>query len=202
MTVTLQTVTGTDLVPMLPALARLRIAVFREFPYLYEGSQDEEETHLRSFAASPSSGLIVAWEDGEAVGCATAMKLTDASATVMAPFRARGLDPADFFYFGESVLLPAYRGQGIGVGFFVAREAHARMASTCDYATFCAVIRPANHPRRPPGTVGLEGFWRKRGYVAYPDLICTMRWTEIGGDVEVENRLSFWMKSLSGRALP
>ena len=202
MTVILQTVTGAALMPLLPALARLRIAVFREFPYLYDGSQTEEETHLRAFANSPSAGLVVAWDGGTAVGCATAMKLTDASGAVAAPFRTRGLDPADFFYFGESVLLPAYRGQGIGVGFFAAREAHARAASTCDYATFCAVIRSHDHPHRPPGTVGLDAFWCKRGYTPYPDLVCTMHWTQIDGRIEVGNRLSFWMKSLSGRALP
>jgi len=202
MSIRLQTVTGPALLPLLPVLARLRIAVFREFPYLYEGDQAEEEQHLRAFAASPSAGLIVAWDGDAAVGCATCMRLTEASAGVIAPFRAAGIDPAKVFYFGESVLLPAYRGQGIGVGFFAAREAHARAVSSSDYTAFCAVIRAADHPMRPPGTVGLEGFWRKRGYTPYPDLVCSMHWTESGGAVEVENRLSFWLKSVSGRALP
>ncbi len=198
----LQTLTGADLTHALPALARLRIAVFREFPYLYEGNQAEEEAYLRDFAASPSAGLIVAYDGAVPVGCATAMRMTEASATVALPFTARGLDPADFFYFGESVLLPAYRGQGIGVGFFDAREAHARAASRCDYACFCAVIRPPDHRLRPVGDTGLAEFWTKRGYTPYPDLVCTMRWTELGGTEEVENRLNFWIKSLSGRALP
>ena len=202
MSIRLQTVTGPALLPLLPVLARLRISVFREFPYLYEGDQVEEETHLRAFAASASAGLIVAWDGEVAVGCATCMRLTEASAGVIAPFRAAGIDPERVFYFGESVLLPGYRGQGIGVGFSAAREAHARAVSDCDYTAFCAVIRAPDHPRRPAGAVGLKGFWRNRGYTPYPNLVCVMHWTEIGGAAEVENRLSFWLKSVSGRALP
>lgn len=202
MKIRLETLTGAAMVPLLPHLARLRIAVFREFPYLYAGDQAEEERHLGAFAASASAGLVVAWEGDVAVGCATCMRLAEASASVIAPFRDGGLDPDDFFYFGESVLLPAYRGIGVGVRFIAAREAHARAASGCDYTAFCAVIRAADHPARPAGDAGLGAFWQKRGYTNYPDLICTMRWTEIGGAVDVENRLSFWIKSLSGRELP
>lgn len=202
MNIRLQTASGAALLPLLPVLARLRIAVFREFPYLYEGDQTGEETHLRSFASTPSAGLIVAWDGDEAIGCATCMRLTDASEGVRAPFRAAGMDPAAVFYFGESVLLPAYRGQGIGVGFFTAREAHARAVSSCDIAAFCAVIRPPDHPMRPPGAVGLEAFWRKRGYTPTPNLGCAMRWTEIGGTAATEHQLSFWLKSLSGKLLP
>ena len=41
-------------------------------------------------------------------------------------FVARGIEVARLFYFGESVLLPEYRGQGVGHAFFDHREAQAR----------------------------------------------------------------------------
>jgi GNAT superfamily N-acetyltransferase len=187
---------GESMRPHLPALARLRIAVFRDWPYLYDGTLDSEQRYLAELAASPRAGLAVAFEGSEPVGCSTCLPLTDAQAEIAAPFRAVGLDPARYFYFGESVLLPRYRGQGIGVAFFREREAHARRTSDADYACFCAVERPADHPLRPPDAVPLTTFWQRRGYTHRPDLACTMRWKQVDTTVEVENRLSFWIKPL------
>jgi GNAT superfamily N-acetyltransferase len=190
------------MLPYLPALSRLRIAVFRDWPYLYDGTLNVERTYMSAFARSPNSGLAVAFDGEQAVGCSSCLPLAEEDENVVAPFKARGLDPARFFYFGESVLLPAYRGQGIGVAFFQGREAHARAVSDCDFAAFCAVQRPADHPRRPPGAVPLDAFWRKRGFFPYPDLACTMRWKQVDGPDKVQNTLSFWLKSLTGAPLP
>ena len=193
---------GPAMLPHLPALARLRIAVFRDWPYLYDGSLENEQTYLAAFAACPGAGLAVAFDGGEAVGCSSCLPLADEDDNVRAPFEARGWDVGRFFYFGESVLLPAYRGQGVGVAFFTEREKHARATSDCDFATFCAVQRPADHPLRPPGAVPLDDFWRKRGFVAYPGLACTMAWKQVDGPGKVSNTLAFWMKSLTGAPLP
>ena len=198
----IETFSGADLARMLPALARLRMVVFRDWPYLYDGDIGYEETYLAEFARARTAGLVVAFDGDEAVGCSSCLGLDEEDAALRAPFEARGIDPARVFYFGESVLLPAYRGRGVGVGFFAAREAHARAVSDCDYAAFCAVVRPADHPLRPAGSVPLDGFWRRRGFVPYPDLVCRMAWKQVDTAGEVENRLSFWMKSLNGAKLP
>jgi GNAT superfamily N-acetyltransferase len=194
--------TGAAMAPHLAALARLRVAVFREWPYLYDGSLQNEAEYLAGFAACPGAGLAVAFAGGDVVGCSSCLPLAEAGEAVAAPFRARGWDVGDFFYFGESVLLSPYRGQGVGVEFFRAREAHARATSGSAFATFCAVRRPAEHPLRPPGAVPLDAFWRKRGFVPYPDLACAMRWKQVDTAEKVESTLSFWLKSLRGAALP
>jgi GNAT superfamily N-acetyltransferase len=193
---------GAAMVPHLAALSRLRIAVFREWPYLYDGSAANESSHLAAFAQAGGAGLAVAFDGDAAVGCSSCLPMAQEDDYVAAPFRARGWDVGRFFYFGESVLLPAYRGQGVGVEFFRQREAHARAVSDCDFAAFCAVQRPAEHPLRPAGAVPLDAFWRKRGFVPYPNLFCTMRWKQVDTADKVENRLTFWLKSLTGAALP
>ena len=56
-------------------------------------------------------------EDGDdetVVGASTGLPMIAADEAFRAPFIAAGIDPARVFYFGESVLLPEYRGQGIG----------------------------------------------------------------------------------------
>lgn len=198
----IETFTGAAMAPLLPALSRLRIAVFRDWPYLYDGDAAEEERYLADFVVAPSAGLVVAFDGAEPVGCATCVRLAEEDDGLRGPFRAAGIDPARVFYFGESVLLPRYRGRGLGVGFFAAREAHARRVSDCDFAAFCAVIRPAIHPLRPAGHVPLDAFWRRRGFTPYPGLTCTMDWKQVDGPGQVINRLSFWLKSLSGAPLP
>ena len=70
--------------------------------------------------------------------------------------RAAGHDVARVYYYGESVLLPGWRGRGIGVAFFAAREARARELGF-KVGTFCAVVRPDNHPLRPADGYGRRG---------------------------------------------
>lgn len=193
---------GNDLLPHLPALGRLRAAVFRAWPYLYDGDPDKEASYLSVYAESRRAAAFVAFDGDEPVGLSTCIPLTDETDEVAAPFRALGIAPERVFYFGESVLLPAYRGQGVGVKFFAARERHARAVSDCDIAAFCAVQRPADHPARPPGYVPLDAFWRKRGYQPRPDLVCAMRWREVGDDQETGHELTFWLRSLTGTELP
>ncbi len=192
----IESLAGPEAAPFLPALARLRITVFRAFPYLYEGGEADEQSYLTKFAASPRAGLIVAFDGETPVGCATCMPLADAGAGVAAPFAARGIPLDRVFYFGESVLRAEYRGQGAGVAFFTAREAHARRVSDADTAAFCAVQRAPDHPLRPPGYVPLDAFWHKRGFTPQPGMTCTMRWTQIDGPGQVENTLAFWTKPL------
>jgi GNAT superfamily N-acetyltransferase len=198
----IKTLSGTAIGPWLADLARLRTTVFRAWPYLYAGDARYEAAYLGKYERCPLAAVVVAFDGPTPVGASTCLPLADEAENVIVPFRERGLDPAKFFYFGESVLLPAYRGRGAGVAFFEAREAHARRVSDAAFACFCAVIRPPDHPARPAGHVPLDEFWRHRGFVPYPDLTCTMTWADIGEDRETEKRLSFWIKPLSGDALP
>jgi GNAT superfamily N-acetyltransferase len=197
-----RTVTGADVPPFIPALARLRIAVFRDWPYLYEGDRSYEEGYLRIYAESPRAAVVLALDGAEVVGASTCLPLTDETENVRAPFRAAGIAADRVFYFGESILLRPYRGTGAGVRFFEAREAHARRVSTCDIAAFCAVQRPPDHPAKPADAVPLDGFWRRRGFTPAPSLTCEMRWTEVGAAEETPHRLAFWLKSLTGAPLP
>jgi len=194
--------TGSSLPGIVADLAALRVKVFRDWPYLYDGDEAYEATYLQTYVCSPRAAVIVARLDGRMVGASTCLPLEDETENVQAPFLAHGFDPQKFFYFGESVLLPELRGQGVGVAFFREREAHARKTSACDYAAFCAVQRPATHPARPPGYVPLDDFWARRGFVRHADLHCTMRWKDISEPEETDKTLVFWLKSLTGAALP
>lgn len=184
-------------------LARLRIAIFREWPYLYDGIDPAyERKYLEVYLRSPHAVVIVVRDEGgRIVGASTCLPLADESAMIREPFEAAGQDLRKFFYFGESVLLPAYRGQGVGVRFFTLREGVARAAGA-DFAVFGAVRRSAEHPASPAGWVPLDAFWGRRGYTRLPGLSCVFPWKEVGVVHEVPHHLDFWGGALGAIPLP
>lgn len=191
---TILTVRGSAFAQWLEPVAALRIRVFREFPYLYEGTLDYEKRYLQRYIDSAGSTLVLALEGDDVVGASTALPMKDADSEFQQPFREQAFNLDDVYYFGESVLLNEYRGQGIGHRFFDERERAAREQG-CTITTFCAVQRPADHPARPRDYVPLDAFWKKRGYTPRPDLTCDYHWRDIGDSEETHKPMLFWIKS-------
>lgn len=191
--------TGPDAAQWLDAVAQLRIAVFRDWPYLYAGDRDYERAYLAAYAASPRSVFVLACDGARVVGASTGMPLLDDAPAFRTPFLAQGLEAAGVFYFGESVLLPAYRGRGIGHAFFDRREAHARALGGFAWTAFAAVDRADDDPRRPPGHRDNARFWEARGYRRRPGLRMRLAWDEVGvGDCD--HSLTFWTRPLEPTA--
>jgi GNAT superfamily N-acetyltransferase len=190
-------VTGAAIAPYLDALAALRMRVFREYPYLYDGSIAYEHHYLASYAESPASTIVLALAaDDRVVGASTALPLALHSDDVVPPLVRAGFDPDTVYYFGESVLEPAYRGHGLGARFFVEREAQAR-ARGFAIAAFCAVDRPADHPRRPADYRPPGALWQRHGFVRRPDIVGEMAWRDLGDADETAKPMVFWLKELS-----
>ena len=192
-----QQYTGSEIRSVFDGLATLRISVFREFPYLYEGSIDYEKTYLNTYARSERARLFTVYDREQMVGGTTCLPLRDETADVQAPFIQAGYDLDTVFYFGESLLLPDYRGQGLGHRFFDEREAYARSFGTYLTTTFCAVQRPDDHPLRPAEYRPLDGFWQQRGYKRDANLQTKFSWPDIGETEETGKPMQFWTKRIN-----
>lgn len=194
----LMPLSGPDIADHLDALAQVRMRVFRDWPYLYEGSLDYERQYLQAYLRCPRSLAVLVWDREQCVGATTAIPLADESTEVRAPFEGVGLDVERIDYFGESVLLPEYRGRGLGVRFFELREAHARKLAL-DICAFCAVERDDRHPARPADHVPNDAFWLRRGFRPRPDLRTSFAWPDLGHNKSTEKPMSFWLKQLDAR---
>jgi len=192
----IQTLHGAAIAPHIDDLAQLRIAVFREFPYLYDGDLGYEAEYLQTYARCAESLFVLALDGDRVVGASTGLPLADEDAAFQAPFREHGPALESVFYFGESVLLPEYRGRGLGVRFFEEREAYARRLGRFDWCAFCAVQRPLDHSRRPAGYEPLDAFWQRRGYRARPALHTEFHWKDLDDALESSKPMSFWLKAL------
>jgi GNAT superfamily N-acetyltransferase len=195
-TLRLETFIGSAAKPYIPELARLRMTIFRDFPYLYEGSLEYEEKYLSTYMASPDSFLAIVFDDDEVVGATTAIPLLQETEEFKKPFIEHGYDLEKIFYFGESLLYSKYRGKGIGVKFFEEREKQARSYGAT-LATFCAVERPDDHPLKPSTYQPLHEFWRKRGFARRPELQTSYPWKDVGGSEETYKPMVFWLKYLN-----
>ncbi len=184
---------GDQIQAIIDDLGNLRITVFREFPYLYEGSLDYEREYLETYSQAKGSFVCLVYDGDQAVGATTCIPMSEESKEFQRPFLDADWDISAICYLGESILLPAYRGRGIGKEFFQRRHAQAaRLGLTI--TAFCAVDRAADHPLRPADYRPLDSFWQSQGYARHPELQTTFRWLEIGQKEESANTLTFWVK--------
>ena len=195
---TVRLLRGEELWEIEEELARLRIEVFEEYPYLYKGTMAYEMDYLKMYLESRRSVCVAVFEEGsfELVGASTALPLEEAEEEFQRPFEEAGEDVGGLFYFGESVLRAPWRGKGLGKRFFEEREAHALsvLGGGLEGTTFCAVRRPDDHPLKPGGYQDLSGFWRSRGYERRPDLVAHYTWQDIGKKEETSKEMVFWWK--------
>ncbi|MGF1643458.1 MAG: GNAT family N-acetyltransferase [Thiotrichales bacterium] len=188
---------GGEIAAYLDDLARLRIEVFREFPYLYDGSPAYEAKYLQTYLDSPDSIAMLALDGARVIGASTGLPLADETEAFQRPFVARGYAVERVFYCGESVLHRDYRGRGIYRHFFQGREDHARRLARFDYCSFCGVQRPGHHPLRPAGYQPLDAIWTRFGYTRHPELTTTFSWKDIDEATESDKPMLFWMKALA-----
>ena len=73
--VALETLAGTAVTAVVPELAKLRVEIFRDWPYLYRGDLDYERGYLAKYADLPDATIVVARVRGRVIGASTAQNV-------------------------------------------------------------------------------------------------------------------------------
>jgi GNAT superfamily N-acetyltransferase len=195
-TITFKRVCGADIAAHVADLARLRIEVFREFPYLYDGDEDYERNYLQTYVKSPRSLAVLVYDGAELIGASTGLPMADETPEFQRAFVERGYDIGRIFYCGESVLRRAYRGRGIYKHLFQARERHAASLPGIELCTFCGVQRAPGHPLCPADYAPLHAIWQHFGYAEHPELETQYVWKDIDESEPNAKTMRFWLKPL------
>lgn len=186
-------VKGQEILPYIPDLAKLRIEIFKDYPYLYEGDLTYEMHYLQTYIHCHESVVAIVLDSNIMVGASTAIPLKFETAEVKKPFIDQSWNIDSIFYLGESVLKPAYRGKNIYRQFFHEREAAAREYGA-KVTAFCAVQRRADDHRQPQNYRPLDAVWQRFGYEKHPELCAYYEWKEIGEQSISPKPLTFWLK--------
>ena len=176
----------------------LRIAVFRDWPYLYDGDVGYEREYLAACAESPSSVVVLA-RDGEAVVAPAPASRWRGQCRVPGAFRRTRDGGGQVFYCGESVLLPLPRARPRPCVLRRARGAHARALGGFARTAFAAVDRDDGDPRKPRRASRQRGVLGQARLRAPAGMTMKLHWNEVGIG-EVEHPPTFWLRPLEASA--
>ncbi len=180
-------------------LAQLRLKVFHDFPYLYEGNLEYEKNYLETYFQAQHSFILLVRHGEQIVGATTAIWADEEEASFRGAFMQHGLDPKKILYFGESILLSQYRGLGVGKVFFEEREKFARSLGFINLMSFCAVQRDLKDSRVPKDYRPLDSFWESQGFKKEIGLQTEYEWPDVGESSSSKKTMQFWVKWLKGK---
>lgn len=178
------------------AIASLRINIFREFPYLYDGDYEYEKKYLNKFLNTVESMICIAFEGDHVIGAITGLPLKFEDEGVRKPWLVTEYPIDEMYYFSEVLLLPEHRGKGLGAELFNVAEDWVQSLNKYQIFTLATVVREDAHAQKPVEYKSLDGFWQKRGYIKTDNMTCHMMWKDLGETEETTKKLLFWCKQL------
>jgi GNAT superfamily N-acetyltransferase len=194
---TIRTLHGEEILPYIPAIAQLRITVFHDYPYLYEGDLSYEERYLKMYSLSKNSLFVIAQEGDQVIGAITGVPVAESMEEIRELFQEKDLPTNGVYYLGEIVLFKPYRKKKIGFEMYKEFEKAVQQKGIYHQIALCEIDRPKSDPKRPRDYRSLDQFWAKNGYTKHPDLIAQFSYQEIGDSEETLHPMVFWTKNLS-----
>lgn len=189
---------GEEARPYKNDIAKIRTEMFREFPYLYDGSEEYEKEYLETYFKCPKALVILAFVNGKVRGFSSSIPLDSENDEITQPFRDSNIDMADYYYIGEVMLRPELQKMGLTHKFY-GFHFDAFLKGGYKAATFLTVQRDADHPQRPKDYTPIDGICKYFGFRKDPKLIGEMEWKRVDTGKDEINTVDYWV--LSGDAL-
>lgn len=193
MMITEKLLTGAGIADSLNDLATLRLDIFEEYPYLYQGRVEDELKYLSTYAEAPDACFILAYDGPAVIGAATGMPLIHEDAQMRDAFAGTALPLGEIYYVGELLFRPAYRNSALGQKLLARLESHIRSLGRYRQLTCATVERPDDHHLRPRDYIPITRFLARTGFVRLPGVTTHFTWLEIDG-VKRDHPMQFWIK--------
>ena len=179
----------------LEEIARLRLTIFREYPYLYDGKLEYELKYLQHYAGKNEAIAIVTSYENRLAGAVTAIPLQNESKEMIALVAATSYPVERIYYIGELLFYPEYRNKGLGTRLLSRIEQHVLDQQNYDYLICTTVMRPEVHPLIPAGYVPIERFLLRSRFVKLPGVATHISWKETDG-IRRDHEMQFWVKAI------
>jgi GNAT superfamily N-acetyltransferase len=195
MAITEQLLTGSAVAESLDDIALLRITIFREFPYLYDGRREEESLYLQVYAKAPDTTILTMSDSGKIIGAATGIPLRHEHQELLEPFAGTVYPLDEIYYVGELLFYPEYRNRGLGMRLLARMEEQVRSMGSYRYLTCATVVRPDDHPLRPAAYLPINRFLTVAGFLPLSEIMTEFPWLETDGATR-SHPMNFWIKEL------
>jgi hypothetical protein len=195
---------GYEGTPFIADIGQLIIDVYKEWPYLYEGTTEEQTQYIQKrYIEKPNSMIITAFEHKKLVGLGMGVPLSEAPDHYLAPFRCdnRCLEfpLEDVFYVGELIVKPEYRQQRIAKEICQMMGNHILNSHRYQAVAFCTVNRPSDFHLahlKPENYFSPDSFWEELGFTKYENLTFTGVWRLVQESDESQHQMIYWVKKL------
>ena len=177
-------------------VANLRINVFSEYPYLYQGTMESEKLYLKHYLSQSNIILVLIKLDNQTIGAVLGSPLEGMGEKYVTPFLNKGLCVNTIYYLGDIILKKEYRGKGLGGQLYAQFEAVLNDLGGYKNLTICEIATSEDDPLRPNTYFSLDNFWKKRGYEKRPDICLASSWKKIGDSKETDHKLVFSIKQI------
>lgn len=178
----------------------MSLEVYREYPYLYDGTVESETDYFEFYARNAHAIMLVAKDDttDTPVGYAVGIPLSDETPKKQHPFIATGRDPREYLLIVEFLVAPAFRHHGIARTMYTLFEEHI-ISQLPQYRYITAFgIERDNNPNwyTPQSHDPLYALERHCGWQRHGELTFLATWQDVGTAEPVTKKLVFWIKSL------
>lgn len=195
---------GSNIHKYLTEVATFRIKYFRDFPYFYDGNLDYEMNYLKGYTEDEKSILIIIRNSkNDIIAVSTGVPLittSDILSKAETVFSQSGLNPKDFYYYGEVILDYSVRSKGLTRLIYNEQELHARKFGFSSI-TIATVIRDPTDPRNVDRVASSDLVWKKLGFTQ-TNIEFNYNWPTLqidGKTVDCENKMIFWAKYLENK---
>lgn len=190
--------TGIEIQQYLPFIVQQSIDTWRAYPYLYDGTYDQQEALWRELIAWKNNAVVIALYQEKPVGFMAGVNFSDYNhhfSESVELFKNNGLSSADYYYIVSCIVLPEFRGRKIMEKMGEILEGFIKPYNY-SYVCFATSNKDENDPLRPADYRSAEHVWL-RSWFKKTNLIVRANWDTLqpdGSKKDQEHELVFWVR--------
>lgn len=184
---------GSEIKQYIPEVVRISDACYSVYPYLFDGTQSDEEFYMSLYGRWSDGRLIMVFDKDRAVGYAIGGHMKHIPVGQQALI-ANGCAIDSTFLLGEIAVLEPYRRKQIGRKMVNHMENFAKDEIQCNVICLMQINEAWVSMPKPENYQSCDGFWIKQGYKQYPETTFNISWKNVDDSQESDHTMFYWIK--------